>query len=368
MNFTQNFPKWHTSLMKAWYGNAATTENDFAYDWLPEADGAYDVLAIFERMHQGKMNGFFCQGFNPLAAVPNKKKVCDGAVQAEVPGGDGSAGDRDQRVLEELRPAQRRRSGQDPDRGVPPADHAASPKETGTFTNSSRVIQWHWKAADGPGEAKDDTEIMARLFLKLQEMYAKDGGTFPDPIVKLTWPYNQPPSRRRRRCCARSTARRWPTCSTRRTRPRCWSRPASSWPASRMLRDDGSTACGNWIYCGCWSQAGNLTARRDNADPSGLGQTLNWGFAWPANRRIIYNRASADQAGKPWDPKRTVLGWNGTAWGGTDVPDMRPDAAPEQNVMPFIMNPEGVARLFSRERWPKARSPSTTSRSRRRWA
>ena len=77
MNFSQNFPKWHTSLMKAWYGDAATKENDFAYDWLPKLDGAYDVLPMFERMHQGKMNGFFCQGFNPLASVPNKKKVGD---------------------------------------------------------------------------------------------------------------------------------------------------------------------------------------------------------------------------------------------------------------------------------------------------
>ncbi|CAG0963537.1 partial formate dehydrogenase major subunit, partial [Rhodocyclaceae bacterium] len=98
---------------------------------------------------------------------------------------------------------------------------------------------------------------------------------------------------------------------------------------------------------GTWSQAGNNTARRDNSDPSGLGQTLNWGYAWPVNRRIIYNRASCDPAGKPWDPKRTVLRWTGTAWGGNDVPDMRPDAAPDQNVMPFIMTPEGVARLFA---------------------
>jgi len=120
-------------------------------------------------------------------------------------------------------------------------------------------------------------------------------------------------------------------------------------PSFAMLRDDGSTTCGNWIYCGVWSQAGNNSARRDNSDPSGLGQTLNWGFAWPVNRRIIYNRASCDPSGKPWDPKRAVIRWAGDKWGGNDVPDMRPDAAPDQNVMPFIMNPEGVARLFSRE-------------------
>jgi formate dehydrogenase major subunit len=114
-----------------------------------------------------------------------------------------------------------------------------------------------------------------------------------------------------------------------------------------MLRDDGSTACGCWIYSGCWTQAGNQMARRDNSDPYGVGQTLNWAWAWPANRRILYNRASADPSGKPWDAKRKLISWNGKAWAGSDIPDMRPDAAPDQNVGPFIMNQEGVARLFS---------------------
>ncbi len=96
-------------------------------------------------------------------------------------------------------------------------------------------------------------------------------------------------------------------------------------------------------------------ARRDNSDPSGLGQTLNWGFAWPVNRRILYNRASADPSGKPWDPKRTVLKWLGDKWGGNDVPDMRPDSAPEQTSCPFIMTGEGVGRLFARR--PDDRRP-----------
>lgn len=78
-------------------------------------------------------------------------------------------------------------------------------------------------------------------------------------------------------------------------------------PSFAMLRDDGSTTCGNWIYCGVWSPAGSNSARRDDSDPSGLGQTLNWGFAWPVNRRILYNRASADPSGKPWDAQRAVL-------------------------------------------------------------
>jgi anaerobic selenocysteine-containing dehydrogenase len=116
-----------------------------------------------------------------------------------------------------------------------------------------------------------------------------------------------------------------------------------------QLRDDGGTACGNWIYSGSWNKQGNMTARRDPSETSdqNLGQSANWGFAWPANRRILYNRASADMSGKPWDEKRAVLKWLGDKWGGNDIPDMRPNAKPEENVMPFIMTQEGVARLFA---------------------
>jgi formate dehydrogenase major subunit len=118
-------------------------------------------------------------------------------------------------------------------------------------------------------------------------------------------------------------------------------------PGFAVLRDDGSTSCGNWIYSGCYTQAGNMTARRNTADPTGLGTYPQFGYSWPANRRILYNRASADPSGKPWDSTRSYMRWTGTAWGGPDVPDMRPNAAPAENVGPFIMNPEGVARLHA---------------------
>ena len=118
-------------------------------------------------------------------------------------------------------------------------------------------------------------------------------------------------------------------------------------PGFAALQDDGSTSCACWIFSGCWTQAGNQMARRDNADPSGLGNTLGWAWAWPLNRRILYNRASADLQGKPWDPTRKLIEWNGEKWVGYDVPDTAVTAKPEE-VMPFIMNPEGVSRLFTR--------------------
>jgi formate dehydrogenase major subunit len=114
------------------------------------------------------------------------------------------------------------------------------------------------------------------------------------------------------------------------------------------LRDDGSTLSGCWIYAGAWGPAGNLMARRDNSDPTGIGQTLNWAFAWPANRRVMYNRASCDPSGKPFNPGRKLIAWNGAAWGGVDIPDYKADEDPALGMGPFIMNSEGVGRFFAK--------------------
>jgi formate dehydrogenase major subunit len=346
MNYGQNLSKWYVSLHKAWWGDAAHKDNGFAYDFMPKLSGASDVLSIFNAMYEGKINGFLCQGFNPLASVANKKKVSDALsklkymVVMDPLATDTSEFWKPHGEFNEVDPAKI------------PTEVFRLPttlfaETSGSFTNSGRVIQWRWKAADGPGDAKDDTEIMATLFLKLKEMYAKDGGAYSEPIQKLTWAYriaNKPSPEElmmefNGKALADVTDPKDPT--------KVLVKAGDQLPSFAMLRDDGSTTCGNWIYCGVWSPAGNLSARRDNSDPSGLGQTLNWGFAWPVNRRILYNRASADLAGKPWDAKRSVLKWLGDKWGGNDVPDMRPDAAPDQNVMPFIMTGEGVGRLFS---------------------
>lgn len=353
MNFPQNFPKWFTSLMKSYYGNAATAENDFAYDWVPKRDTGYDVLAIFERMHQGQMNGFLCQGFNPLAAVPNKKKL--------------SAAFSKLKYLVVMDPLETETSefwkNYGPLNDVDPKSiqtevfrfpTSCFAEETGTFTNSSRVISWKEKAVDPPGEAKTDAEVVARLFMKLREMYAKEGGTLPEPVAALTWPYLNPlnpsPTEVLREINGRALADvLGPPDPKDPKAPRpVVVKAGEQLPNFAVLQDDGSTACGNWIYAGCWTQAGNMTARRGTSDPTGLGVYPEWGFAWPANRRILYNRASADKDGKPWDPSRKYLAWNGTSWaGGADIPDMRPNAAPAEGVGSFIMNPEGVARLHA---------------------
>ena len=352
MAFTQNFPKWHTSLMKAYWGDAATAENNFAYDWVPKRDAGYDILHIFELMHQGKMNGLLVQGFNPLAAVPNKKKLSGAFSKLK--------------YLVIIDPLQTETSefwkNYGPLNDVNPADiktevfrfpSSCFAEETGSFTNSSRVISWKEKAVDPPGEARVDSEIVARLFVKLRDMYAKEGGALPEPVLKLTWPYlnaNVPnPGEVLREINGRALADvLGPPDPKDPKAPRAVAvKAGEQMPNFALLQADGTTSCGNWIYAGCWSQAGNLTARRDTSDPSGLGVFQNWGFSWPANRRVLYNRASADPSGKPWDPTRSYARWDGSKWTGPDVPDMRVDAAPDQNVGSFIMNPEGVARLHA---------------------
>lgn len=348
MNFPQHFSKWWTSLMKSWYGKEATPENDFCYDWLPKKDISYDVLNMFDRMHQGKMTGFVCQGFNPLASVANKKKVGDALAKLKYlvimdplvtetsefwkNHGEVNLVDPTAIQTEVFR--------------LPVAFFA---EEAGSCTNSGRVVRWHWKAVDGPGDSKNDAEIMAHLYLKLKEMYAKEGGAFPDPILKLSWPYRIADEPSPEELLMEISGKALTDLMDPKDATKLQVKGGDQLPSFAFLRDDGSTACGNWIYSGTWSQAGNNTARRDSSDPSGLGQTLGWGYAWPVNRRILYNRASADMAGNPWDPSRTVLKWTGTTWSGNDIPDMRPNAAPEEGVMPFIMNPEGVARLFARD-------------------
>lgn len=352
MNFPQNFPKWSVSQMKAWYGDAATKDNDFAYDWLPKRDSAYDVLAIFERMFQGKMNGFICQGFNPIAAVPNKKKLGTALSKlkylvimdplktetAEFWKNFGEYNNVDPSTIqtEVIR--------------LPASCFAEDP---GSFTNSSRVVQWHGKAIDPPGEAKTDREIMSSLFVKLRELYAKEGGAFPDAIKALTWGYSNPsnpaPEEVLREINGRALAdvTAPPDPKHPKAPPTVLVKAGEQLPGFGMLRDDGTTACGNWIYSGVWSQAGNNAARRDTSDPSGLGVYQNWGFSWPANRRILYNRAGASPDGKPWDAKRKGIAWNGKAWAGVDVPDINPALGPDTGAGPFIMTPEGTARLFA---------------------
>jgi formate dehydrogenase major subunit len=204
-------------------------------------------------------------------------------------------------------------------------------EKDGAFVNSSRWLQWKHAAVDPPGEAKLDHEIIARLFLKLRELYEKEGGTAPEPLLAMGWPYSNSirPSLSE---VAKEVNGRDLTAN----------RQLSGFGE---LKDDGTTICGNWIYAGSFTEAGNMMARRGQDDPTGLGVYPTWAWSWPANRRVLYNRAALDAQGKPWDPTRAPIRWDGSRWSG-DVPDYKADAAPDA-LGSFIMLPEGVAKLFA---------------------
>ena len=206
-------------------------------------------------------------------------------------------------------------------------------------------MQWHWKAADGPGEAKSDIWIMTGIFQRMREMYRKEGGAFPDPILNLTWNYTDPTSPDPEELAKDMNGYTFADL-----------KDASGAVALRagqlldnfgQLRDDGTTSSGCWIFTGCYTEKGNQMARRDASDPREQGLAPNWAWAWPANRRIMYNRASADPAGNPWNPAKPLIQWNGSRWVGIDVPDYGPTTKPSDGVGPFIMNTEGLGRLFA---------------------
>lgn len=347
MNFGQNFVKWHTSQQKAWWGDAATVDNDFAYDYLPKRDGAYDILAIFERMYQGRLNGLVAQGFNPLAALPNKKKVSAAMaklkflviidpLRTETGEFWKNFGDQNNVKPEEIKTEVIR---------LPSCCFA---EDAGTFTSSGRVIQWHWAAAEPPGEAKVDREIVGTLCTKLKDMYAKDGGKFPDPILKLTWGYINPKLPTAEEVLREINGRALVDVVDPKDKTKTLLKAGEQMPGFGLLQADGSTACGNWIYSGVWPQAGNLSQRRDLNDPGLLGNNLTWGYSWPANRRVLYNRAGTDpKTGKPWDATRSGIRWAGDRWVGIDIPDIAPTLGPDSGAGAFIMTAEGVARFFA---------------------
>ena len=348
MSYWQNYPKFHVSLMKSWFGAAATAENNWAYDYLPKLDKQYDMLQYFQLMNEGKVNGYIAQGFNPIAALSNSHRVRDGLAKLK--------------FLVIMDPLATETSEFWKNHGEFNDIDAASvqtevfrlpttcfAEEEGAVVSSSRVLQWHWKAAEPPGEARTDVAIMSALHHRLKALYAKEGGAFADPILNLDWKYAQPDHPSSEEIAKEYNGKALvdlldPKDPTKVLRP-----AGQQLSGFGELRDDGTTASGCWIYAGCWTQAGNQMGRRDNADPTGIGNTLNWAWAWPANRRVLYNRASCDVQGKAFNPRRKLIEWNGKAWGGADVPDMGATLAPETGAGPFIMTPEGVARFFSRK-------------------
>jgi len=346
MSYWQNYRKFFVSFQKAIYGNAATAENSWAYDWLPKLDVPdYDILRAFEMMDKGQMNGYICQGFNPMQAFPDRGKIRRSLAKLK--------------YLVVVDPLDTETANFWQDFGPQnPSDPASIQtevfqlpctcfaEEDGSLVSSARWLQWHWKASDAPGEAKTDIFIIAGLYQRMKAMYAKEGGAFPDPLLNLTWNYADPddphPSEMAKEMNGRALA------DLKDATGNVILKAGQQLDGFAQLRDDGTTMSGCWIFSGSWTEKGNQMARRDATDPREAGIAPNWAWAWPANRRILYNRASADPQGKPWAPHKPVIKWNGASWVGFDVPDYGPTVKPEDSMGPFIMNQEGVGKLFAR--------------------
>lgn len=347
MSYWQNFPKFYVSLMKSWWGDVATAENNWCFDYLPKLDKPYDMLQAYELMAQGKMNGYICQGFNPLASAPNKGKLIKAFSNLKF------MVHMDPLATETMEFWKNYGEFNDVDTASIKTEVFRLPitcfaEENGSVNNSSRWLQWHWKGANPPGEARSDIEVMSELFHRIKDLYAKEGGAWWDPIRDLAWKYNNPQSPTPEEIAMETSGKALADIYDPKDPTKLIRKAGEQLGAFGELRDDGSTSSGCWIFLGAWGPNGNMMARRDNSDPTGIGNTIGWAWAWPANRRVLYNRASCDPAGKPWDPKRKLIAWNGKAWAGADIPDYKADENPETGMGPFIMNPEGVARFFAR--------------------
>jgi formate dehydrogenase major subunit len=344
-NYWGNTPKFAVSFQKAMYGDAATKDNGWAFDYLPKVDRNYSWTYIWDDMYNGNVKGLFAFGMNGVMIGPDSRKNIDALKKC------------DWLVVGEIYPDETSEFWRSPGitteemKNIPTTVYrlpcAGFAEKDGTFTNSARWLQWKNAAVPPPLGCRLDQAIVAQIFLKMRELYQKEGGKFPDPILKLTWPYTDPSNPSLAEVLKEVNGKTFVDAEDSATKTQL--KANQQLPGFAWLKDDGTTACGNWIYCGAYTEAGNLTMRRDPSDPSGMGVHQNWGWSWPANRRVLYNRASCNVDGKPWDATRRQVWWSEASqkWVGNDVPDFKVDSKPSEHMGPFIMNPEGVGRIFA---------------------
>ncbi len=344
-NWMQNYPKYMTSLLKAWYGDNATASNEYCLNLLPKTQTGknYSWIPLFEDMDAGKIKGMMVWGMNPAVGGPNSE------VQRR------ALGKLTWMMAADLWMTETAEFWRRP--GVNPADiqtevfmlpAKASFEKEGSVSNSGRWMQWRYKAADGPGEAEDDLWMINAVMTKVRELYAAEGGPGADAISKMTWNYGEIPSPHQvaKEINGYFTADK--TIGTTNYKK------GALLTSFANLQTDGSTSCGCWIYCGSYTDEdpakGNLAARRDLTDASGIGLFSKWAWSWPVNRRIIYNRASVDLDGKPFAPQKAVVKWNPDtkAWVGDVIDGNYPPVADAAGTgrLPFIMKGDGVGAMF----------------------
>jgi len=338
-NWWQNKPKYMASFLKAMFGEAATKENDFGYSWMPKIDEgtAYSWLDIYDEMYKENIKGFFAWGMNPACSGANSNKTRQALAKLDWMVNVN--------IFDNETASFWKGPGMDPGEiktEVIFLPCLTSVEKEGSITNSGRWMQWRYAAAKPPRGPKGDGDIMVELFEKIRELYESDG-KFPEPIKNLRWDFVKD-GKYDPHAVAKLINGYFEQDVTVQDKS---FKKGSLVPSFAFLLDDGSTSSGNWLYCNSYTDAGNMSARRDKKDPTGMGLYPEWSWCWPVNRRIIYNRASVDLNGKPWSANKNILEYKDGKWVG-DVPDggWPPMSDTEKTKRPFIMKPDGVASLF----------------------
>ncbi len=344
-----NMRAYMVSLLKAYWGAKATPENDFCFDYLPRLTGSHSTYETVMAQLAGDCKGYFLYGENPAVGSANAKMQrlgmasLDWLVVLDFSLIESATWWKDGPEIEtgELRT-------EDIGTEVFFMPAAAHTEKAGSYTNTQRLLQWHHQAVESPGDARSDLWFTFHLGRKIREKLAGSTDEMDRPILDLTWDY--PTQGRLAEPDAEAVLAEingWDSNG----------RPLASY---EQLNSDGSTVCGCWIYCGVYANGVNQAARRRPAGEQNW-VANEWGWAWPANRRILYNRASADPDGKPWSERKALVWWDQekAMWAGHDVPDFsaaksphyRPPAAARgaealSGIDPFVMQADGKAWLF----------------------
>ena len=356
--FWVNKPKFFVSLLKAFYGDAATKDNEFGYQWLPKrakAD-AYSHQHIFVDMYNGGIKGFLALGQNPAVGGPNAK-LARTAMQRL-----------DWLVVKDIFLTETaevwKAPGTDPKNVKTevffmPAAPAA--EKDGSLTNTMRLIQWHEKAVNPPGDVTSDAEFVCTLAQRLQKLYVGSKKERDKGFLAASFKYgNNPKEPDMVEVLKEINGYATEDITDKDGKPVY--RKGQPLNTFAHMTDDGKTAGGCWIYTGVTVEGpdGKLVNKANSRKPADDKDYLGhgWGFAWPANRRILYNRAAADPAGKPWSEKKKLIWWDAEApangpdkkgkWVGLDVPDFNPFLAPDakNGDKPFIMRTDLVGGFF----------------------
>jgi len=354
-----NNPKFVVSLLKAWWGPAATKESDYAYDYLPKREkaDAYSHQHFLVGMLKKQVKGFIVMGQNPAVDSPNAKM------------GRVAMRNLQWLVVVDLFESETASVWKEP--GIDPktvqtevffVPGAPAAEKDGSITNTMRMAQWHTRAVEPPGDARSDAAFIVDLGNRVKKLYQGSKAKKDRQILDLVWDYQpQGPKQEPNMELVLKECNGYATDDVTDKDGKVLYKKGEPLKTFAHLRDDGLTACGNWIYTGIYPEEGKNMAARRERPKEGDYLAHEWGFAWPANRRILYNRASADPSGKPWSERKKLIWWDEgqKKWVGLDVPDFAPTMAPNaprakegpfknvSGIDAFIMNPHGKGQFFA---------------------